>query len=104
MLFFGAVITPLTALSGWLWFRELGDMGHSQIYVHKWLGLALAVSLPALAIWRARIYSRDRAPSSSFLITVTAVLLALAVQGHLGASMSFGPHGAETAEHATHEH
>lgn len=103
MLFFAAVIAPLTALAGWLWFRELGDMGHAQMVVHKWLGLSLAVSLPLLAVWRARTYARDRDPSSTYLIVITAALLALTLQGHLGATMSFGRYGPET-QSSPHEH
>ncbi len=92
MLLFAAVVTPLTALAGWLWFRELGDMGHAQMAVHKWLGSSLAVALPVFAMWRGRIHVRGRDPSRTYLITATVALLALALQGHLGATMSFLPH------------
>jgi len=103
MLCFGAVITPLTAIAGWLWLNELGDMGHSQIQVHKWLGTSLVIVLVALAIWRARIHALDGDPGPGYLTILTIVLLAVAGQGHLGATMSFGPHGSEAAE-ASHEH
>lgn len=102
MLFFAAVPTPLTAIAGWIWFQELGGMGHAQIQVHKWMGLFLAVTLPILAIWRARIYARNLDPGSNYLAVLTAVLLALVVQGHLGATMSFGSHGSEAVQGHSH--
>ncbi len=112
MLLIAAVVTPLTALAGWFWFREVGDMGHGQMAVHKWVGTSLAVVLLLLAIWRGRLYARDRDPSKTYLATATVVLLALSLQGHLGATMSFLPHENQTArpgdpsseQHADHEH
>jgi len=89
VLLFAAAITPLTALAGWLWYRQLGDMGHVQMHIHPWLGLSLAILLPTLAVWRGRIYARDQAPTRGYLISATVVFLALIVQGHLGATMSF---------------
>ena len=94
MLLFAAVVTPITALAGWLWFREIGDMGHWQMSIHPWLGASLAILVPALAFWRGRIHRRRSDVSMAFLATATVVLAAVALQGHLGATMSF------SSEHA----
>lgn len=86
MLLFAAVITPFTALAGWLWYRHVGDMGHVQMRVHPWAGSHLTVLLATLAVWRGRFQARDQEPSRKYLISSTAVLLGLIFQGHLGAS------------------
>lgn len=103
MLLFAAVITPFTALAGWLWYKQLGDMGHVQMHIHPWLGLSLAILLPTLAIWRGRIYTRDQTPSRAYLVTATVLLLALMVQGHLGATMSF-PSAHQSGSHGGGKH
>ncbi|MBL8879206.1 MAG: DUF2231 domain-containing protein [Phycisphaerales bacterium] len=102
MLLFAAVISPFTALAGWLWYREVGDMGHWQMPVHKWVGLSLAIALIPLAVWRGRLHILGKEPSLRFLIVATAVLAVMVVQGHLGATMSFEPsHDAsQPAQHA----
>jgi len=99
MLLFAAAITPFTALAGWLWYRQVGDMGHVQMHIHPWLGLSLAILLPTLAVWRGRINARDQGPSRGYLITATVLLLALGFQGHLGATMSF-PGSQQSSSHA----
>lgn len=102
MLLFAAVITPFTALAGWLWFREVGDMRHWQMAVHPWLGTLLAILIPALAFWRGRFHVRGKDPGLRFLIVATVILAAMVGQGHLGATMSFEPsqHASQSAEHA----
>lgn len=102
MLLFAAVISPFTALAGWLWYREVGDMGHWQMPVHKWMGLSLAIALVPLAVWRGRLHKRGKDPSLRFLIVASVVLAGMVMQGHFGATMSFeSGHGApESAQHA----
>ncbi len=92
MLLLAALAAPLTALAGWLWHDKLGHSDHPQMDVHEWLGLSLAIAIPALAVWRVRIANRQRDPGARYLTAATTVLLALALQGHLGATMSFMPH------------
>lgn len=89
MLLYAAIVTPFTALAGWLWLRNVGDMGHPQMAVHPWLGLSLAIVLPVLAVWRCRFHIHDQEPTRNYLIGATVILLALVIQGHLGATMSF---------------
>jgi uncharacterized membrane protein len=94
MLVYAAAITPLTALAGWLWLRQIGDMDHPQMAVHKWLGTALALGLLGLLSWRWRIHRRtESAPSWLYLTCTAVVVAALALQGHLGGTMSFDSGG-----------
>src|SRR5262245_26273528 len=44
-LVYAAAVTPLTAIAGWLWLRGMGDMGHSEMATHQWLGSAIALVL-----------------------------------------------------------
>jgi len=89
-LLFAAIVTPFTALAGWLWLRTMGDMDHGEMVIHQWLGISLAASFLLLALWRWRIYSKGNQPGVVYLGTVLIVLAALVVQGHLGGIMSFG--------------
>src|SRR5437867_3915055 len=42
MLFYAALITPVTVFAGWLWYRQMPDMDHWQMPYHMWLGISLA--------------------------------------------------------------
>lgn len=101
-LLYAAVITPLTAVAGWLWLNDVGDMGHAEMLVHKWLGTALAVLLLPMLFWRWRIKKRRAAPSAVYLVVSAVLVLSLTVQGHLGGMMSFGTgdSGSDAPEHA----
>ncbi len=81
-----AVVTPLTAFSGWMWMRQLGDIGHAEMSIHQWVGISLAAVLPILAVWRVR----KGTPSLFYLLATGLLVLALSFQGHLGWMMSFG--------------
>jgi uncharacterized membrane protein len=85
---FAAVITPLTALAGWLWWME-DDIGVTAMLIHKWLGTSLAVLLVGLAFWRWRFFKNNRCPSAFYLLVALAVVGALIYQGHLGGQQSF---------------
>ena len=99
MLLFAAVLTPFTALAGWLWLRQMPGMDIRPMWIHQWLGTALAVALVPFALWRGRLHVRSR-PASTAYLTATAVLTAaLVVQGHLGGIMSFGA-GSPESDHS----
>jgi uncharacterized membrane protein len=34
-LLFAAAVTPLTALAGWLWLRDMPEMDHGEMALHK---------------------------------------------------------------------
>src|SRR5438477_6952316 len=101
MLLYAALITPFTALAGWLWLRQMGGMDMPPMTIHKWLGTSLAVLFLGLLLWRWRIYRRaDGTPEWTYLICATVVLAALTLQGHLGGKMTFS--GGEDATATDH--
>ena len=57
-----AVVTPFTALAGWLWMRSMDHAGHGQMAAHQWLGISLAIVVIALAAWRAWLQRRGAKP------------------------------------------
>jgi len=89
-LLFATLASPLTAASGWVWLNDMDGMTGTTIAVHKWLGTALPVLLIALTVWRYRLQATERVAPVGYLVAATAVLLAMIVQGHLGATMTFG--------------
>ena len=48
-LFFGAIITPFTAITGWLFWMD-DDKGVAGMTIHKWLGTALVMLLVGLVV------------------------------------------------------
>jgi len=109
MLFFAAVITPFTALAGWLWLRDMGEMHHREMFVHQWLGTTIAVLVPALVFWRWKLHRTRAVPGRLYLSVAALLVAALTVQGHLGGGMSFGGGSDSTEEQGQgvshpHEH
>jgi uncharacterized membrane protein len=88
-LLLAAIITPITALAGWLWLRSMGDMGQWQMSIHKWLGTGAAVLVILYAIWRGRLYQRGQSPGLLYALAALVLFCALLFQGDLGGSMSF---------------
>ena len=86
MIFAGA-ITPLTALAGWLFWMS-DDVGVKGMMIHKWLGTALGLLIPALAFWRARA-REERRPGAAYLLLAAAVVALLIYQGSLGGAQVF---------------
>lgn len=117
MMMLAAVVTPLTALSGWLWMDDMGSAGDA-ITFHKWLGTALAAIVVLLAAWRWAVRRRHvgveltltpndtfrRAPvgrggpGAAYLSVAVLFVLALAVQGHIGGMLSFGGGGHDESQ------
>ena len=85
---FAAIITPLTAISGWLfWMKD--DVGITGMTIHKWLGTALAMVLLCFIAWRWSFFKSNRWPSLFYLLVALAVVGAVVYQGHLGGDQSF---------------
>lgn len=103
---FAAAASPLTAASGWLWLREMGEMSHGDMIVHQWLGSALPMLLIPLAMWRYRLHARATQPSTAYLAALVAALALVTFQGHIGGQMTFGAsthsdsHAASPVQHA----
>jgi len=87
-LLFATVVTPLTALSGWLfWMKD--DEGVTGMTIHKWLGTGLAVLLFALFAWRVRLHREGKWATVPYLILGVVFVAVLAYQGHLGGVQVF---------------
>lgn len=90
-LLYAALVTPFTALSGWLWKRSIeAALSPQLIAVHQWLGIWLALVFPVLVVWRWRFHKRGERPGLAYFVTAVVTLLALMYQGHVGGSMAFG--------------
>lgn len=93
MLLFAAIASPLAAASGWLWLFDMDGMEGALISVHQWIGTILPLLLIALAVWRYRVYAQETVVSVAYLAAGLVMLLAMVVQGHVGATLTFGvPH------------
>ena len=58
-LFYATVVTPFTAITGWLFWMP-DDNGASGMTIHKWLGSALAVLLFVLFFWRWKLRRQNQ--------------------------------------------
>lgn len=87
-LFYATVITPFTAITGWLfWMGD--DNGVTGMTIHKWLGSSLAVLLFGLCAWRWNLQRRQKRPTVAYFIVGIIFVAALAYQGHLGGTQVF---------------
>ena len=85
-----AVVTPLTAATGW-WLRHSIGRGQAEpqplMTVHQWLGTFLVLPFIALCVWRGLVHRNDASPGWRYLLCGTVVVLLTAYQGHLGGSL-----------------
>lgn len=87
-MFYATIITPFTAITGWLfWMGD--DDGVTGMTIHKWLGTGLAVLLFGLFAWRFKLHRKNQWPTMSYFIVGAIFIAALAYQGHLGGEQVF---------------
>ncbi len=87
-LFFAVIVTPATALTGWLfWMKD--DNGVTGMTIHKWLGTGLAVALCGFVFWRWKFKRKQQAVNIAYLAIGIIIAILLAYQGHLGGSQVF---------------
>ncbi|HEX5399988.1 MAG TPA: DUF2231 domain-containing protein [Verrucomicrobiae bacterium] len=87
-LFYATIVTPLTAISGWLfWMGD--DNGVTGMTIHKWLGTGLAVLLFGLFFWRFNLHRKNQWPTMAYFIAGGIFVAVLAYQGHLGGEQVF---------------
>jgi uncharacterized membrane protein len=87
-LFYAMVITPFTAITGWLFWMS-DDNGVTGMTIHKWLGTGLAALLFGLFVWRLKLHRQHRWATIPYLIVSIIFVAALAYQGHLGGLQVF---------------
>ena len=88
-LFYAIIVTPFTALTGWLfWMKD--DNGVVGLTIHKWLGTGLAVLLFGLFIWRRNLHQKKQWPTLAYFVAGGVCIAALAIQGYLGGKQVFG--------------
>lgn len=91
-LLFATLLTPATALTGWLWKSSLPSAalpGH-LIVPHQWLGTLLIFVFGAL-LWRRFCYFRQsRVPRIGYLLLACITVGLLIIQGNLGGRLVFG--------------
>ena len=91
MLLYATLITPLTALAGLWWKKEVGPSLPPGILLrHQYLGIAIALALIGLALWRWRIFRNNLPPSVAYLVAGAFAVLGLIYQGKLGGMLLFG--------------
>lgn len=85
---FAAIITPFTAVTGWLfWMKD--DNGVTGMAIHKWLGTSFVAIAILVVLWRWSFYRQKRWASVPYLVLLFIAVLALILQGHLGAKQVF---------------
>ena len=87
-LLYAVIITPLTAITGWLFWMS-DDNGDPGMTIHKWLGTAFAVLLFVLFFWRRAMHRRQQWPGIAYFFVGAIYIAALVYQGHLGGDKVF---------------
>ena len=87
-LFYATVITPFTAITGWL-FWMTDDNGVAGMTIHKWLGSGLVLLLFGLFAWRWNLHRRQQWPTPAYFVAGIIIIGALVYQGHLGGQQVF---------------
>jgi uncharacterized membrane protein len=87
-LFYATIVTPFTAITGWLFWMS-DDNGVTGMTLHKWLGTGLAVLLFVLFIWRRNLRRKNQWPTMPYFIAGGVLIAALVIQGYLGGKQVF---------------
>lgn len=87
-LLYAVLITPCTAIAGWLFWME-DDNGVTGMTIHKWLGSSLVVLLIGLFLWRRQFETRRQYVSTAYLVVALLLVALLIVQGYLGGQQVF---------------
>ncbi len=82
----GGIFAPIAAGAGWL--AAMGSEPETILDYHRWLGVAIAAAGAGLAIWAWRRPWEDR--GAGMILGLTAMTIAIAVQGFLGAGLTHG--------------
>lgn len=82
----GGVFAPFAAAAGWLGGSTMEP--DAILTFHRWLGVAIGAGGAALAFWAWRRPWEDR--GAGMILALTAMTLAIAVQGFLGAAVTHG--------------
>jgi uncharacterized membrane protein len=79
-LFFAVIITPFTAITGWLYWRN-AEAGAEGVAVHKWLAAAIPFLLVGLFFWRQKFIQNKKSPNVRYLAIGLLFVIALFIQG-----------------------
>jgi uncharacterized membrane protein len=94
MLLYGAIVTPLTALAGWMWATDIekltGGEAEPTLRTHELLGIGLVIGFLTLAIWRGRIFRLAQKPGVVYFVVAAIIIAALMYQGYIGGKMTLG--------------
>ena len=82
----GGIFAPIAAGAGWL--AAMASEPETILNYHRWLGVAIAFAGVGLAIWAWRRPWEDR--GAGMIVALTAMTVAIAVQGFLGAGLTHG--------------
>ncbi len=82
----GGIFAPVAAGAGWL--AAMASEAETVLNYHRWLGVAIAFAGAGLAIWAWRRPWEDR--GAGMILALTAMTIAIAVQGFLGAGLTHG--------------
>ena len=82
----GGIFAPIAAAAGW--FAGLGADPEPVLVYHRWLGVAVGGVGAALAVWAWKRPWEDR--GAGMILALTAMTIAIAAQGFLGAAVTHG--------------
>ena len=82
----GGIFAPLAAVAGWL--AGMSTEPEPILAYHRWLGVVMGIAGAGLGIWAWKRPWEDR--GAGMILALTAMTIAIAVQGFLGAAVTHG--------------